>query len=381
MKKITILALHLNYGGIEKCISSLVNMLHNDFEIEIISFYKMSNKPPFSIPTNVKVSYLLEDKPNRDTFLQALKEKRIFKVIQEGIKSIKILYLKKSLIKKTIAECESDIIISTRSEFSLFLASSKRNDIIKIAHEHEYHNNNTKYISNIGKIIEGVNYFLPSSQYLTDFYKEEFPQYCDKVKYLKWPVELANSSENKLVSKNIVTTGRLSSEKGYSDLLDIFSVLHKMHPDWTLTIIGDGVLNSKLREKAVRLELSNYVNFTGFLDQKSINEIYLNSSIYVMTSTFESFGLVLLEAGIMHLPLVAYSSALGAREILDNNNYGILVENRSKNEMIKRINNLIEDKVKRVECGNKAYERASSYLFDVVKEEHLDFYKNLKGRE
>ena len=65
MKKITILALHLGYGGIERCISNLVNSLCNDYEIEIISTYKLFDTPVFKIDDKVTIKYLITDmKPN-----------------------------------------------------------------------------------------------------------------------------------------------------------------------------------------------------------------------------------------------------------------------------------------------------------------------------
>ena len=59
--KITILALHLGYGGIEKFISNIANMFEENNKVEIISIYKLYDKPPFYINPNVKITYLLED--------------------------------------------------------------------------------------------------------------------------------------------------------------------------------------------------------------------------------------------------------------------------------------------------------------------------------
>ena len=61
MKKITILTLHLGYGGIERCISNLANTLVNDYEINIISTYKLYNQPGFKIDKKVKIDYLIND--------------------------------------------------------------------------------------------------------------------------------------------------------------------------------------------------------------------------------------------------------------------------------------------------------------------------------
>ena len=73
MKKITIFALHLGYGGVEKCITNLANLLCNDYNVEIISTYKLNEKPAFNISDKVKVVYLIDKyKPNREEWKNSL---------------------------------------------------------------------------------------------------------------------------------------------------------------------------------------------------------------------------------------------------------------------------------------------------------------------
>ena len=57
MKKITILSLHLNYGGVEKAVATLANMLCDDYKVEIICTYKIGNKPVYKIDDKVKIKY------------------------------------------------------------------------------------------------------------------------------------------------------------------------------------------------------------------------------------------------------------------------------------------------------------------------------------
>ena len=65
MKKITILALHLGTGGAENVIASLSNILCKENDVEIISTYKLQDKPAFDIDSRVKITYLMQDlKPN-----------------------------------------------------------------------------------------------------------------------------------------------------------------------------------------------------------------------------------------------------------------------------------------------------------------------------
>ena len=94
MKKITVLALHLGYGGIERCISSLVNSLSSDYKINIISTYKLYEEPSFKIDNKVKIDYLMTDlKPNKKELKDSLKKLKLITFFKEIKKSLKILKL------------------------------------------------------------------------------------------------------------------------------------------------------------------------------------------------------------------------------------------------------------------------------------------------
>ena len=96
MKKVSILALHLGYGGIEKCISLLANILCEKYQVEIAVCYKMYDKPAFNIDERVKIKYLNNKKiiPNKEKFKQAFKDKKIITMFKEGLFSLKVLHLR-----------------------------------------------------------------------------------------------------------------------------------------------------------------------------------------------------------------------------------------------------------------------------------------------
>ena len=98
MKKVTILALHLGYGGIERAITDLANSLVENYSVEIVSTYKVYDKPVNRLDRRIKVKYLTELKPNKKEFKSALKKFRLVSAFKEGIKSVKILKLKKELM-------------------------------------------------------------------------------------------------------------------------------------------------------------------------------------------------------------------------------------------------------------------------------------------
>ena len=125
------------------------NILSKIYNVEIISLYKI-NEPKFDLNEKVKIKYLTQNiKPNKKEFLDALKDKKIIKIIKEGFYSLKVLYLKNVLLRKSMTNCNSEIIISTRVDFTLKLLQNNEYNNIKVAEEHIYHNNNLKYLNKL----------------------------------------------------------------------------------------------------------------------------------------------------------------------------------------------------------------------------------------
>lgn len=370
--KVTIYALHLGYGGVEKNICEKANILSNIYDVEIISLYKLYDKPAFIVNPKVKIKYLTNVKPNRNEFKNAVKSKNIKSILKEGLYAVKVLYLKNSLITKSMIECNSKIIISTRAYFSLKLIKNNEYNNIKIAEEHIYHNNNSKYIKKLGFILKYVDYLMPSSDYLTDYYKSIYSKYDYKIKTNKMPIEGANKLCD-LKKKNIISVGRLSKEKGFADLIEIFSNIES--EDWTLTIVGDGDEKEKLEALIKDNNLEGKVILTGFLNKEELYKLYENSSLYIMTSFEESFGLVLVEASSFGLPLIAFDSAIGAKEIIQEN--GILVSNRDKSVMIKKIKKLMNDISERKLYQKKSLEIYKSYDYTTLIENIISFYQDI----
>jgi glycosyltransferase involved in cell wall biosynthesis len=376
MKKITILALHLGYGGIEKCITSLANSLSIDYQVEIISTYKLYDTPPFNINDNINVSYLIEDlKPNKEQFTSELKKLHFISACKEGIKSIKILYLRKKLMIKAIKNCDSDVIISTRDIHNEWLGKYGNKKCLKIGWEHNHHNNNKKYIDKVVKSVKNLNYFVLVSKELEEFYHDKLKGTKCKTVYIPNTLDYTPKKLSNLDRTNIVSIGRLSKEKGFLDLISVFNLVHKKYPDWQFHIIGDGSEKSKIEHKIKEYKLENFIHLHGFQKKDYINQVLQNSSIYVMGSYTESFGIVLLESFSFGIPCIAFDSAQGAREIISNNWDGYLVENRDKNIMAKRICELIANPNRRIIMGANGVKKIEQYSIEKVREKWIQIMK------
>ena len=246
-KKIVFLALHLSYGGTERAIISEANMLVKRYEVEIISFYHLCDKPAFEVDPRVKITYLTEGlKPNRDEIKNAIKSKRPLQLLKECSKSIKILYLRTTSMKKAIKKSNGDVLISTRYLYHKLVTENAKDGVVCIAQEHNHHNNNEEYIKKQIESVKQMDYFMPVSQELTDFYADRLSETTVKCKYIPHSLDYIPEKVSDLRGKSIISVGRLSPEKNYEELIKVFKQLCVEDTEWTLNIIGDGVEKEKL---------------------------------------------------------------------------------------------------------------------------------------
>ena len=379
MKKITILALHLGYGGIENCISNLANSLVDDYEVNIISTYKLYEKPVFKLNDKIKIKYLMTDlKPNKQELKQSLKKLKLITFFKELKKSLKILKLKKNLMIEVIKNCDSDVIISTRDIHNNWLSKYGRDKILKIGWEHNHHHNNKRYINKVTKSVLGLDYFVLVSKDLTKFYSEKLKDKKVKCVYIPNSINFFPQEKAKLETENLISIGRLSHEKGYLDLIDIFKELHQKYPDSKLNIIGDGPDRKKIEKKIRDNKLEDYIILHGFQEKEYINKYLEKSSVYIMTSYTESFGLVLLEAFAYGIPCVAYSSAEGANEIISDNWDGYLIKDRDENKMIKRICELLSNRNRRLIMGANGIKKAQEFNTQKTKQKWIEIINRKK---
>jgi len=379
LKKITILALHLGTGGAENVIASLSNILCKENNVEIISTYKLQDKPAFDIDSRVKITYLMQDlKPNGEEFKKAVKSKNIIQIFRQGFISCKVLYLRRKLMIQAIKKCDSDVIISTRVLHSNWLGKYGRKDAIKIAQEHNHHNDDAKIINNTVKSLKNIDYFMPVSEELADFYKDKANA---KTLYIPNCLDIYPDKVSELNNLNVISVGRLETEKCFEDLIDLFKNIVEWNKDVKLRIAGKGSQKAFLEEKIKEASLEDNVILTGNKNKKELEELYLDSSLFVMTSRTESFGQVLVEAGSYGIPVLAYDTAQGAKEIIENDKNGFLISNRNKEEMVEKIKEILSNKELAKRLGNSGRDKASRYTKENIAKEWKNFLEDIYDKD
>ena len=374
MKKIKILMLHLNHGGVEKQTITMANALSSDYEIEIISFYKMAEKPSYLINKDIKIKYLYDGKPNRVEFKNYLKERKLFKAFKEGLKSIKILYLKKKLIKKEIKKNDADIYFSTRTEYGILLSKYGNKEKLKLTQEHNF-NDDKKYQKKIINGYKNLNYVIVISKYHEKMYNEWFKEGNVKIVRIENILDSFPSTHSKLNNNAIIAVGRLNYVKDFLSLIEVMAISIKDNPKLKLYLLGDGEEKEKISGKIKEYNLENNVIMPGFVSTSEVEEYMQKSDIYIMTSYKECFPMVLLEANSCGLPIISFDILTGPREIVKEGITGYLISDRDKNLMASKINSLLKGKDILKQMGKNSVKEAEKYKSEVIIKKWLKLFK------
>lgn len=163
----------------------------------------------------------------------------------------------------------------------------------------------------------------------------------DNVIVIPDPLSLSPSSVSPLTEKRVISVARYSYEKGIDLLLKAWSIVEKQISDWRLDVFGDGdrtvyeQLIDELKIDKTRCQLHGRTN--------NVEQEFINSSLFVLASRFEGFGMVIVEAMACGLPVVSFDCPWGPQSIIQNDVDGLLSENGNSkmlsNCLLKVINN------------------------------------------
>ncbi len=144
---------------------------------------------------------------------------------------------------------------------------------------------------------------------------------------------------NNVAEPYFLCVGRLNFQKSFSLALESFSIFLNYYPNYKLVIIGEGELQEDLKNLALELGVSNSVLFEGF--SRDLSEFYVNAESVLLTSEFEGFPNVLIEAIAHGTPVISVDCKSGPNEIVDEGVNGYLVKSRSpidfSNKMIELV--------------------------------------------
>lgn len=190
-------------------------------------------------------------------------------------------------------------------------------------------------------------------------------------------VQLNNTGEySDYSSRHLIFVGRFFYQKGIDALLEVWDIVHKRYPDWHLDMYGEGDMK-KYYQKIIE-KMNNNIHIHE--PESTILKRYCESSILLLTSIYEPFGLVLPEAMSCGLPVVAFDCPYGPAEIITDGVDGFLVKGRDVNEFANRVCQLIEDENLRVQMGQAAIKSSQRYCADLIMPQWKALFESMSNK-
>lgn len=175
-------------------------------------------------------------------------------------------------------------------------------------------------------------------------------------------------------SKRVIAVGRLAWEKGFGRLIEAWRIVSSKHSDWHLDIYGEGSMHDTLIALA---KLCKAQNLTFHNVMSNISHEYATSSICAVTSYFEGFSLVLLEAMKHGVPCVAFNCPFGPGSIINDANNGFLVYDGEIRIFADRLCRLIEDENLRKQFSKAAIEKSKTFDVDVIMNKWKELFEQI----
>ena len=371
-------------NGVERVLSQRLSLLAESglYEVYLITYNQYG--APFSFPISDKVHYF------------DLATRYIERCSYHGLYQYIDRFISKKFYKHSIRRCLSEISPDVITCVDIHLADllTLLDLPINAAKVVECHCGLSAYYGNLEKypfakqgkerrikekLINTVRKF-DKIVVMTDAEKNDWGV-GDKV--VSIPNMLVSYTDNEQISNHdyhqIISVGRYAFQKGYDMLLEAWEIVEKRYPEWSLHVYGsrDGglgeyeMLNNMIKQSALKSVLLHPAT-------SDIYTHYIESDFYVMSSRYESFGLVLIEAMSCGLPIISFDCKYGPNSIVCDGDTGILVTQNDTEKLASAICSMIENKGMRHQMGKKAHLESKRYLPEKIMPLWHEFYKSLR---
>ena len=356
-------------GGTIRAAINLAGYLADHHDVEIISSYRRRERPYFPFADNVKVTALDDERAGATPpVLRPLRAvlRRIPSALYEPAdirKENHSLWTDVRLV--WILRRRRGVIIATRPGLNLLIADLAFPGMVTVGVEQM---NFRSHARKLRKRMVRRYHKLDGLAVLTDQDMEEYRAGMNGRAPRMWripnTVQDIEPPQADHSAKRIFAAGRHTPQKGYDLLIPAFAPVAAAHPDWELKICGRGQSTAMLHALVAEHGLQDRVTLAG--PTEDVPGEMAQASIYVLSSRFEGFPLVLIEAMSKAMAVVAFDCPTGPRDIVDDHRNGLLVGAQDVEGLTAAMLEMVADEDLRRRCGAAAAEAARNYSIDAI---------------
>ncbi len=354
-------------GGIERAIVNTANLFADKGNTVTLMILDETDKSFYSLHSSIQI----------------IQQPLSFGITTEGnIITRKVRLLSDVLkLRQLIKRVKPDVVVSTEYPYTVAAILSNVKKYCRLYswehHHHAWLQKNKFWDFLCKQAYPKLNGIICLNKTEADHYQKIAPSFI-----------IPNFIENKTgksascTNKTILSIGWLIHRKGIDLMLQTAKSVLSNHPEWKWKLIGEGEMKEQIIQFIKNENLQN-----RFILQAPVNSAisteYTNTSIYVMTSRFEAFPMVLLEAMSFGVPCISFDCSSGPADIISHNNDGLLITKENVTELTAAIERLIEDENERIQMGKSAFQNIQRFSPDVAYllwENTLMLDKNSSGR-
>ncbi|TGY46118.1 glycosyltransferase family 4 protein [Clostridium perfringens] len=344
-------------GGTERVGTIIANELSKrGFEVTILSFWNQG-EPYYKLEKDVKVDYLLEAKEGK------LYRTYIYPIIK----------LRNYILNNQIdILIDIDTLLTTYSGYACWGTKCK---LVSWEHFNYWNMLTDKKRINAKK---NVKRFADKLIVLTD---DDLKEHINKMGFEKNKIQRIynpspfNSSSVYNKDSNIfLAVGRLTNVKGFDLLLYSWKLFENSNKNWNLKIVGSGEEEKSLKSIIKKLNLVNVelINHT-----KEIEKYYKNAACYILSSRYEGFPMVILEAESFGLPIISFDCKTGPAEMIIDGENGYLIEQGNVEKLSKAMLKFTNSNEQRINMSNKSKEIVYNFSIEKIVDEWEDMLYDL----
>lgn len=365
------------YGGEQRVGVEIMNALCDDYEVGVIVGEAYSEKMPYELDKRIKRYHMPPSRRNNFTNILKgiIRRLNLYCGIFNNKYTTKLMkwawnhkeYYNK--IIDCINEEKPDGVIGLAGGYCVLLERiSKECKIKTITWMHNsyeaYFETPRQYCWNkdylFKDILPNIDSCIVLNEYIAKKYKENFGVDCEVIYN---PRSFKSEEKADLSKRQFIASGRMAYAKGFDLLIEAFELFSRKNKDWNLVILGDGKERRNLERKIQKAGLEERVILTGFTDR--VKEYMLDSSIFLLTSRWEGFPMVITEALEFGLPVIAFDITAMLPLVTDGEE-GILVEPFHTGKFADAMLMLAEDKEKQRRMSENGIKKASQLSIENI---------------
>lgn len=353
-------------GGVERVLTLKANYFAEELGYDITIILTDGKEKPFFYPLSEKVRVV-----NLDINFEELWTCSFAKKIVVYLRKQRLY---KKLVRQELMRLRPDITISLLRREINFISdirdgSRKMGELhVNRANYRNFEAGDANFLKNLFarfwmKSLVRKLKRLDRFVVLTEEDRQAWPELTN-VTVIPDPLSFVPTRQSPLTSKRVIAVGRYAYQKGFDLLLQAWSKVEKACPDWQLAVYGMGN-RQPYQQLAAELRLDR--NRCHLEDStQDIEQEYCDSSLFVFSSRFEGFGMVLIEAMACGLPVVSFACPCGPKDIVAHGEDGLLVENGNVEQLADALIGLMKDAEARQRMASKAVANVQRFRMEAL---------------